>query len=118
MITPEAVIWIISALVILVLLGKEINNFTSLKSAFRCEHCGEFNDEIQNNCKCKHCGKKIKIENQTWNHFFIHRVTYFRKEYNKQTYIYKVYAKYCKIEITICVIAELLLLTGVILEFV
>lgn len=110
------VIWTLSGIIICVLLGKEINNYTSLKSAFSCEHCGKLNSKIKHNDKCEHCNEKIKLENQTWNHFFIHRVTYLRKEYNKEPYIYKKYAKYCKIEIAICLIAMLILLVGVILE--
>lgn len=113
------IIFGIAAIGAILLIIKEVLNLVSLRSFFKCEHCGQFNGIIRHKVtKCEKCGRVLKISNRTWYHMLIHRVTEITKKNKRYEYVYKSYLKYSIIEISVCSGILLVLLCGIVLELI
>lgn len=98
-------IWIIALVIFLLNLVREIFVYRDIKSNFYCNKCNTFNEEISGIYKCKQCHRTFKIKGNSWDHLLLHRVNWIPTNSKSDIFKWKDYKKLSMIEITINIIA-------------
>lgn len=112
----NTIIWIIVAVILLLNAIREYFVYRDIKYMFICEHCGTLNKELYNKSKCSKCHRSMKLKGKTWDHMLIHRVNWISA--NDKTTVLKLkdYKKLPIIEITLTLIALVIVIIAIILS--
>lgn len=108
------IIFIIGELLFLYNLLREIIVYKSIKSCFYCKHCSTFNEEISRISKCKQCKRTLEFKGGSWDHLILHRVNWIPANSKSEVFKWKEYRKLCTIELTINIIAIIIIAIGII----
>ena len=107
-----------AAIVFLFNLLREIHVYRSIKNVFTCEHCGTLNETISGIHKCYKCHRSFKIKDKQWEHLILHRVTWLDTSSKTKELNFNEYTKVPKIEITISILATIILVAGVVINII
>ena len=109
------IIFGITSILLILNLIREIITLRDIKSNFYCSNCGTFNTEISNMYVCSKCKRKLKVKGITWDHLIIHRVNWLPSKSNCEVFKWKDYKKPSVIEMTVNIIALIIVISAMIL---
>lgn len=92
---------------------KEINNIKSIRKIFTCEYCNTLNTSITNGHKCSKCNKVFRNKTDALEHYLLFRVTDINTKVKKVKYNYNDCIKLSKVEVTICIIFIIILISAI-----
>lgn len=97
---------------------REIYNIREIRQLFICEHCGKMNYTINNGLKCSECNKVYKNRKGTWEHFLLFRISEIDTSIKRVNYTYKKCIKNSKIQLIMCCIFEIILISSMIITYI
>lgn len=113
MMVVSIIVWVVAAILFMLNLIREILIYRDIKSAFYCSHCNTFNEEISRISKCSKCHRTFEIKGRSWEHLILHRVNWIPANSKSEVFKWKEYRKLSLIEITINIIAIIILLVAI-----
>jgi len=111
------IIWLIVILFLIINIIREVFVYKEIKSNFICTHCGELNTQIYKDCNCIKCHRRFKIKGDNWDHLITHRVNWI-SPYNGKDIVLNDYKKLPIIEISISLVAIVIITAAIIITII